>query len=255
MARESDSLFKLEGQRAVVTGAAGDFGTVFVQALAGHGCRVVAVDRDDGALAEASGGWPDSVIPFVLDVSDEARVEAFFAEQVASGLGGVDLLVNNAGVMWRSPPEETEWSRWREVLDVNLNGAFLMARAAGRLMLEQSSGAIVNISSIASVKALDNRVAYCTSKAAISHMTRVLALEWGARGVRVNGIAPGFIRSRMNADLRADPLRAKAMSEAVPLHRFGEPEELVGALLFLASPASSYVNGHILFVDGGLQIQ
>lgn len=120
-------------------------------------------------------------------------------------------------------------------------------------MLEQASGSVVNISSIASVKALDNRVAYCTSKAAISHLTRVLALEWGARGVRVNGIAPGFIRSRMNADLRADPLRAQAMTEAVPLNRFGEPEELVGALLFLASPAASYVNGHILFVDGGLQ--
>ncbi len=253
MAQEFDSLFDLDGQRAVVTGAAGDFGRVFVQALAGRGCRVVAADRDEGALQEASAGWPDSVVPAVLDVSDEARVDAFFRNEVASGLGGVDLLVNNAGVMWRSPPEETEFSRWREVLGVNLDGAFLMARGAGRLMLAQASGAVVNVTSIASVKALDNRVAYCTSKAAISHLTRVLALEWGARGVRVNGIAPGFIRSRMNADLRADPVRTREMTAAVPLNRFGEPEELVGALFFLASPASSYVNGHILFVDGGLQ--
>ena len=253
MAEEFESLFDLDGKRAVVTGAAGDFGRVFVRALAGRGCRVVAADRDGGALQQAGTGWPDSVVPAVLDVSDEARVEAFFGNEVASALGGVDLLVNNAGVMWRSSPEETEFSRWREVLGVDLDGAFLMARAAGRLMLEHGSGAIVNVSSIASVKALDNRIAYCASKAAISHMTRVLALEWGARGVRVNGIAPGFIRSRMNADLRADPVRAEAMTAAVPLNRFGEPEELVGALLFLASPAASYVNGHILFVDGGLQ--
>ncbi|MEE8436006.1 MAG: SDR family oxidoreductase [bacterium] len=248
----NDSLFDLNGQRAVVTGAAGDFGRVFVRALAGRGCRVVAVDRDDGALREARGGWPESVAPFVLDVTDEARLEEFFLDEIQAALGGLDLLVNNAGIMRRGPSEETEMSRWREVFGVNLDGPFMMARAAGRLMLEQGSGTIVNVSSIASVKALDNRIAYCTSKAALSHMTRVLAGEWGARGVRVNGIAPGFIRSRMNADLRADPVRAEAMTAAVPLNRFGEPEELVGALLFLASPAASYVNGHILFVDGGL---
>ena len=156
--------------------------------------------------------------------------------------------------MLRATPEETEFERWRALMSVNLDAAFLCARAAGRLMKPRGQGAIVNISSIASIKALDGRVAYCTSKAAIAHMTRVLALEWGPFGVRSNAIAPGFIRSRMNAELRAIPERAAAMTAQVPLKRFAKPEELVGPLLFLASPAARYVNGHVLFVDGGLQV-
>lgn len=139
-------------------------------------------------------------------------------------------------------------------MSVNVDAAFLCARAAGRLMKPCGQGAIVNISSIASVKALDGRVAYCTSKAAIAHMTRSLALEWGPFGIRSNAIAPGFIRTRMNADLRRDPVRTAAMTDQVPLKRFAEPEELIGPLLFLASSAARYVNGHILFVDGGLQV-
>jgi len=249
----ADAMFDVGGQRAVVTGAAGDFGRAFVQALAGHGCRVLALDNDAAALAAAATQWPGGVIAHTLDVTDAQAVEDCFAGPVDGELGGVDLLVNNAGIMHRGAPEDTEPEHWRAVLGVNLDGPFLLARAAGKRMLAQGRGNIVNISSIASVRAPDGRIAYCTSKAGISHMTRVLAREWGAQGVRVNGIAPGFIRSRMNADLRADPARLEEMTSSVPLNRFGEPEELVGALLFLASPASSYVNGHILFVDGGLQ--
>jgi NAD(P)-dependent dehydrogenase (short-subunit alcohol dehydrogenase family) len=173
---------------------------------------------------------------------------------VADGLGGIDLLVNNAGVMVRAAPDETEFEHWRSLMSVNVDAAFLCARAAGRLMKPRGQGVIVNISSIASIKALDGRVAYCTSKAAIAHMTRSLALEWGPFGIRSNAIAPGFIRTRMNADLRRDPVRTAAMTDQVPLKRFAEPEELVGPLLFLASQAARYVNGHILFVDGGLQV-
>ena len=244
--------FSVEGMTALVTGAAGDIGRCLVAGLLDGGASVVAVDRDEGALAEALSGWAnDRVSTAACDITDEAAVERLFADRVA---GDLDLLVNNAGVMLRATPEETEFERWRALMSVNLDAAFLCARAAGRLMKPRGQGAIVNISSIASIKALDGRVAYCTSKAAIAHMTRVLALEWGPFGVRSNAIAPGFIRSRMNAELRAIPERAAAMTAQVPLKRFAEPEELVGPLLFLASPAARYVNGHVLFVDGGLQV-
>lgn len=244
--------FSVAGQTAVVTGAAGDIGRCLVAGLLGGGARVIAVDRDADGLAAAAGQWAsDKVTTAACDITDEKAVDRLFAEAVPAEL---DLLVNNAGVLMRASPDDTEFERWRALMSVNVDAAFLCARAAGRLMKPRGKGAIVNISSIASVKALDGRVAYCTSKAAIAHMTRVLALEWGPSGIRSNAIAPGFIRTRMNADLRAIPERAKAMTDQVPIKRFADPEELVGPLLFLASPAASYVNGHILFVDGGLQV-
>jgi len=247
--------FALDDRVALVTGAAGDIGRCLVRGLIERGARVVAVDRNPEALALAADGWASPrVATAVCDITDEAAVDALFADHVAAAYGRLDLLVNNAGIMVRATPEETEFERWRALMSVNLDAAFLCARAAGRLMKPQGEGAIVNISSIASVKALDGRVAYCTSKAAIAHMTRVLALEWGPHGIRSNAIAPGFIRSNMNADLRRDPVRTKQMTDQVPLKRFAEPEELVGPLVFLASPAARYVNGHVLFVDGGLQV-
>ncbi len=247
--------FEIAGTRAVVTGAAGDIGRCLVAGLMDGGARVLAVDHNPEALKAAFDGWDrDRVATAECDITDEAAVGRLMAERVPSVLGGIDLLVNNAGIMVRGTPEETEFAQWRRLMGVNVDAAFLCAQAAGRLMKDQGSGAIVNIASIASVKALDGRVAYCTSKAAIAHMTRSLAFEWGPHGIRTNAIAPGFIRSRMNADLRAIPGREAEMAEQVPLKRFAEPEELVGPLLFLASPAARYVNGHILFVDGGLQV-
>ena len=244
--------FSVAGMNAVVTGAAGDIGRCLVAGLLEGGASVIAVDRDAAGLDAATAGWAsDRVTTAACDITDEAAVDRLFAEAVPANL---DLLVNNAGVLMRAAPEDTEFARWRALMSVNVDAAFLCARAAGRLMRPRGSGAIVNISSIASIKALDGRVAYCTSKAAIAHMTRSLALEWGPHGIRSNAIAPGFIRTRMNADLRAIPEKAAAMTNQVPLKRFAEPEELVGPLLFLASPAARYVNGHILFVDGGLQV-
>ncbi|MEQ9137015.1 MAG: SDR family oxidoreductase [Thalassobaculum sp.] len=244
--------FSVAGMNAVVTGAAGDIGRCLVAGLLEGGATVVAVDRDTAGRDAAKAAWASGrVTTAACDITDEAAVDRLFAEAVPANL---DLLVNNAGVLMRAAPEDTEFARWRALMSVNVDAAFLCARAAGRLMRPRGSGAIVNISSIASIKALDGRVAYCTSKAAIAHMTRSLALEWGPHGIRSNAIAPGFIRTRMNADLRAIPEKAAAMTAQVPLKRFAEPEELVGPLLFLASPAARYVNGHILFVDGGLQV-
>lgn len=244
--------FSVAGTTAVVTGAAGDIGRCLVAGMLEGGATVVAVDRDAGGLAAALDAWAsDRVTTAVCDITDEAAVDRLFADAVPPELG---LLVNNAGILFRASPDDTDFERWRATMSVNVDAAFLCARAAGRLMMPRGRGAIVNISSIASVKALDGRIAYCTSKAAIAHMTRALALEWGPFGIRSNAIAPGFIRTRMNADLRAIPEKARAMTDQVPLRRFAEPEELVGPLLFLASPAARYVNGHILFVDGGLQV-
>ena len=249
-----DHLFDIKDRRAVVTGAAGDFGRQFVEGLSSRGARVMALDFDENALNRASEQWDHTLVStHVVDLRQPDQIMDFFQNQVPRILNGLDILENNAGVMHRATPENTGLDQWRNLLSINLDAAFLCAREAGKIMLEAGKGSIINISSISSVKALDLRVAYCTSKAAISHMTRVMALEWGNKNVRVNAIAPGFIRSRMNADLRKIPERYKAMTEQVPLKRFGETEELVGPMVFLASDASSYVNGHILFTDGGLQ--
>lgn len=247
-----DSLFDVTGLRVLVTGAGGDIGRTLVAGLAGRGARVLAVDVSGEDLQAA--GFPAAVQTAVADVSDEAAVGRLVAEQVPAALGGLDGLVNNAGIMLRAGVLETNLADWRRVQGVNVEGALLCARAAAPLMLGQGAGAIVNVSSITSVRPMYARAAYATSKAAIAHLTRVMALEWGAQGVRSNALAPGYIRTRMNADLRETPEGLAGMEAAVPQGRLGEPEELVGPVVFLLSAASSHVNGHVLFVDGGMQV-
>ncbi|KAA0969071.1 SDR family oxidoreductase [Aureimonas fodinaquatilis] len=236
----------------VITGGAGDIGGALITGFLAKHYQVIAVDRDQARLDALE--KRDGLHTVAIDITQEDKVAELFEKTVPQIVGELGVLINGAGVMVRATPHETTFEEWRRVMSVNLDAAFLCARGAGRLMLQQGYGNIINIASMAGIKALDRRVAYCTSKAGIAHMTRVQALEWGNLGIRVNAIAPGFILGSMNADLRKDPRRYEAMNSQVPMNRFGQPEELVGPALFLASDESSYINGHVLAVDGGLLV-
>jgi NAD(P)-dependent dehydrogenase (short-subunit alcohol dehydrogenase family) len=187
-----------------------------------------------------------------VDVADEAAVEKA-VERTLAELGRLDVLVNNAAVIVRKPPEELTVAEWRYVLDVNVTGYFLCARAAGRPMLARGAGRIINVASIMGFRGtpVSPNLAYATSKGAVVNFTRTLAGEWAPRGVRVNGIAPTYLRTPLTQRLFSDPELTARVERRTPMGRAGVPQDLVGAMLFLASPASALVTGHILAVDGG----
>jgi len=188
------------------------------------------------------------VVP--LDVTDEASCDAA-AESVVSRLGALDILVNNAGINIRKPFLELEPEEFDRVLGTNLRGYFLCARAAGRHMVARGSGKVINISSILGRVGLPTQTAYASSKGGIEQMTRVMALEWATLGVQVNAIAPTYFETELTRPLFEDPERNAFITERTPMGRWGQPHELAGAVIFLASRASDYITGHTLVVDGG----
>jgi len=241
----------LSGKSAVVTGAGGGIGCAIAAALHAQGCRVVATDLDVGALAQAMRARNlDGIECRAHDVTDAAASQAL-ADAVAQHDGTLDIWVNNAGYMQRMPALDMHESAWQRTLDTNLKGAFFGAQAAARHMLRQGSGAIVNLSSYAGVKARPNCIDYAVSKAGIAHMTQCLALEWGQYGIRVNAVAPGYIDAPMSAWIKEDAQIHQAFINRLPIARVGESSEVADAVLFLASQASGYVTGHVLLVDGG----
>ena len=247
-------LFSLAGRKARVTGASGGLGAAIAIGLARAGADVVVhgelqpSDCDATCAAiRAAGG---RVAAIAGDLSDAATPARLIAETVAA-LGGLDILVNNAGTIRRAPAEETADADWDFVLDVNLGSVFRLCRDAGRLMLAAGRGKIVNIASLLSFQGGIRVPAYAASKSGVAAITKALANEWAGRGVNVNAIAPGYMRTNNTAALQADPVRSRQILERIPASRWGEPEDLVGAAVFLASRASDYVNGHILVVDGG----
>jgi 2-deoxy-D-gluconate 3-dehydrogenase len=171
--------------------------------------------------------------------------------ETVDGLGRVDILVNNAGTIRRAPSAETTDEDWMAVLEVNLTAAFRLCREAGRLMLAQGGGKIINIASLLSFQGGVTVPAYAAAKGGLAQLTKALANEWAARGVNVNAIAPGYFRTDNTAALQADATRSRQILERIPAGRWGEPEDLAGAAVFLASNAARYVHGHILAVDGG----
>ncbi len=182
-----------------------------------------------------------------FDVTDEAAV----AEGVEA-LGRVDVLVNNAGIQLRRPLEQFTLDEWRTVLEHNLTSAFLVARAVAPQMIERGAGKIVNVCSVTSEVARPTIGAYSASKGALKLLTRAMCAEWARHGIQANGIGPGYFRTELNAPLEADPTFDAWLRARVPAGRWAEPEELAGAIVFLASDASSFVNGHVLYVDGGM---
>jgi len=248
--------FRLTGRTAFVTGGARGIGLACVEALLEAGARVAIADREPEALETARSELAArslEVDTAVLDVtSPESAARAI--DDFAARAGRLDILVNNAGIA-RSEiaAEDMEDERWLNVLDVNLNGTFWCARAAGRHMLAQGSGAIVNVGSMSGfiVNRPQGQSHYNASKAAVHHLTRSLAAEWAGRGVRVNAVAPTYIRTPLNAFADPESAMVKRWIDSTPMARMGEPEEVASVVLFLASDAASLITGAVVLADGG----
>lgn len=248
--------FTLDGETAIVTGAARGLGKEMATALAEAGADVAVVDIDietaeSTASAIAETGVDTAAVE--VDVTDEAEVEAMM-ETVAERLGPIDVLINNAGIAANEPAEEMAYDTWQRTLDVNLSGVFLCAKHAGRRMLDRGEGRIINIASMSAynVNVPQPQVGYNASKAGVLMVTKSMAVEWADRGVRVNAIAPGYMRTDLVEEvLEADPEMERTWVENTPMGRLGRPDDLRGIVVYLASEASSYVTGEIVRVDGG----
>jgi NAD(P)-dependent dehydrogenase (short-subunit alcohol dehydrogenase family) len=244
-------IFGLDGRVAIVTGASSGLGDRFARVLAAAGARVVGAARRADRL-ERLASEVEGLEPCVCDVSvdeDLERLVSFTLER----FGQVDMLVNNAGVGRAHPAEDEPAEHFRRVIDVNLNAVFMLSRIAARAMLERGSGSIVNIASMYGLVAAAPvaQASYCASKGGVVNLTRELGAQWARRGVRVNALAPGFFPSEMGSEMIEDERSARFLRRNTPIGRPGLPHELDGALLFLASDASSYMTGQTLVVDGG----
>jgi NAD(P)-dependent dehydrogenase (short-subunit alcohol dehydrogenase family) len=248
--------FKLNNRVALVTGGGRAIGLACVEALAEAGAKVIIADHDSKVAAEGQAemkakGYAVEVV--ALDVTDTAQVNKV-ADDVVARHGKIDILVNNAGIARSETPAETVADEhWLNVIDVNLNGTFWCCRAFGNHMLKAKSGAIVNIGSMSGfiVNKPQEQSYYNASKAAVHHLTKSLAAEWGARGVRVNAVAPTYINTPLNAFVKSNPAMYDAWIGGTPMARLGEVEEIASVVLFLASDAASLMTGSIVLADGG----
>jgi NAD(P)-dependent dehydrogenase (short-subunit alcohol dehydrogenase family) len=248
--------FRLGGKTAIVTGGGQGIGLACVEALAEAGARVVIADRDvkvaeAGRAEMKKKGHEIELVD--MDVTDSKRVSDV-ADQMTSRYGKVDILVNNAGIARSETPAETVADEhWLDVIDVNLNGTFWCCRAFGKHMLRAKAGTIVNVGSMSGfiVNKPQEQCYYNASKAAVHHLTKSLAAEWGARGVRVNAVAPTYIETPLNAFVKSNPKMYDAWIGGTPMARLGQVEEIASVVLFLASDAASLMTGSIVLVDGG----
>jgi 2-deoxy-D-gluconate 3-dehydrogenase len=247
------SLFSLDGCRALVTGASRGLGRAMVEALADAGADVVCASSRVGGARETA----DTVRALgrqawevAADLGDRDAISAMAADAERQA-GRIDILVSNAGTIRRHPAADYPLADWDAVLHTNLDATFLLCQHVGRGMLERGRGKIINVASLLAFSGGITVSAYTASKHAVAGLTKALANEWARHGLQVNAIAPGYFRTDNTQALRDDPVRSKEITARIPAGRWGEPADLGGAVVFLASRASDYVNGHVLVVDGG----
>ncbi len=243
----------LAGKVAVVTGASRGIGAASARALAGAGCDLVLASRDKAALQQVADSIERLGRRALVHPIDLQRLDGIpgLIERAVTDLGRLDILINNAGTNVRRPAIELTEADWDTIVNLNLRAAFFCATAAGRVMVAQRSGKVVNISSIASRVGLPTGSIYAASKGGVSAFTRTLAVEWASHNVQVNAVGPGYIQTALTAPLFANPEWVDRVTRRIPATRTGEPDDLIGTILFLSSPASDYLTGQTLFVDGG----
>jgi 2-deoxy-D-gluconate 3-dehydrogenase len=245
-------IFDLHGKTALVTGSSRGLGSGIALALAEAGAQIAlhglkSVPAESIKQIENTGGKPIIVTGDVSDADACTRM----IDEVMNNLGRIDILVNNAGTIRRSPAADYSWEDWNAVLETNLSSVFRLSQLAGRQMLAQGSGKIINIASLLTFQGGVFVPSYAAAKGGVGQLTKAFANEWASKGINVNAIAPGYMETDNTAALRADPVRSRQILERIPAGRWGTPSDLGGAAIFLASRASDYMHGHILVVDGG----
>ncbi len=244
--------FRLDGKVALVTGGSRGLGFGMATALAEAGADIISIQHTSytEAVAERITRTGRRFLPLTLDIGTETAAQEAL-DAALSSFEHVDILVNNAGVQRRAPAVDFLIEDWDTVINVNLRAVFLFCQVFGRQMVQQGRGKIINIASLQSVQGGITIPAYTASKHAVAGLTKSLCNEWASQGVNVNAIAPGYMDTDLNVALRANPERERQISERIPAGRWGTPEDMAGAVVFLASPASDYLHGHLLVVDGG----
>jgi gluconate 5-dehydrogenase len=248
------SLFDLSGRTALVTGSSRGLGRAMAEGFAAAGATVILNGADESRLSAAVAEMTASghtVHGAGFDVTDEAAVVAAFEALDARGIA-VDILVNNAGIQFRKPMIDLETADWRRVIETNLTSAFVIGREAARRMIPRGRGKIINIGSLTSELARATVAPYTVAKGGIKMLTRAMAAEWAKDGLQANAIGPGYMLTEMNTALVENPAFDAWVKGRTPAGRWGKPEELVGTAIYLASAASDYVNGQIIYVDGGM---
>lgn len=242
-----------ETRSVLITGAARGIGWASAQLFVEKGWKVTIGDVDSGEARKRAAAYPDQMLALPLEVTDQASVEAAFAGHLAKW-GGLDALVNNAGIQRHAPLAELSFENWRAVLDINLDGSFRCLQAAAKIMLPQGSGAIVNLASVAATRGAAGRAPYAASKAAIVSLTKTAAVEWAALGLRVNAVAPGYVETDLVRNvIKEGRLDVGPILARTPQRRLADPAEIAKAIFFLCSDEASYVNGHVFHVDGGFE--
>ena len=248
---DANGRFSLQGKVALVTGASRGLGRGMAIGLAEAGADVVVhASGPPAGTAREIEQRGRRAVAFGADLADRPSVDRLAQEAVAA-FGRIDILVNNAGIIKRQPAVDHSDEFWDSVIEVNLSSMFRLSRAIGAQMLERGSGKIINIASLLSFQGGITVPGYAAAKGGVAQLTKALANEWAARGINVNAIAPGYMATDNTAALRDDPVRSRQILERIPAARWGTPADLAGAVIFLASPSSDYVNGQVLAVDGG----